>query len=189
MADFELVPRVAVIEAEVLAVTAVVVTGKVATFVPAGTVTFAGTTAWALLDARVTRDPPAGAFAERVTVPVDPAPPATEAGDSATELTFWASACGAGRSAAPRTPAAARRGALHARARRRTSRAVGRSAVGRLVSRIGGAPCRKGVVPRSPARRRTYRVFGMRAAASECEERESTGRSPESSSRRLIQAV
>ncbi len=55
--------------------TAVVVTVNVAEVAPAATVTEAGTVALALFEVRLTRNPPAGATAFRVTVPVDDAPP------------------------------------------------------------------------------------------------------------------
>lgn len=62
---------VAVMVAAVLAVTEPAVTGKVAVFVPAATVTETGTLATpALLDERVTTLPPTGALVESVTVPV-----------------------------------------------------------------------------------------------------------------------
>ena len=71
----------------VFAVTGLLVTVKVAVVAPAGTVTFAGTVAAAvlLLD-RVTTAPAAGAGPFNVTVPVDGVPPITEVGLSVTEL-------------------------------------------------------------------------------------------------------
>ena len=63
---------------EVEAVTARVVTAKVALVVPPGTVTLAGTVATvALLLERETRAPPLGAGALRVTLPVEGEPPLT----------------------------------------------------------------------------------------------------------------
>jgi len=53
----------------------------------AGTVTVAGTTALTLLLERVTLAPPAGAAPPSVTVPVEPWPPVTPAGEIARELT------------------------------------------------------------------------------------------------------
>jgi hypothetical protein len=68
------------------ALTALVVIGKVAEVAPACTVTLAATWAVAvsLLD-NVTTAPPAGAAPLKVTVPVDPLPPATVAGFTVTE--------------------------------------------------------------------------------------------------------
>ena len=68
------------IVADAFAATAVVVTVNVAVVEPAATVTFAGTDAAALLDVSVTTKPPAGAAADRVTVPVLETPPATDVG-------------------------------------------------------------------------------------------------------------
>jgi len=62
-----------------------VVTVKVADFRPAGTVTQAGTTAFALFEERLTFEPPAGATAYRVTVPVDDCPPTTVLGENVSE--------------------------------------------------------------------------------------------------------
>ena len=64
-----------------------VVIVKVALVAPAATVTLAGTWAAAmLLLVRVTRAPPEGATAAKVTVPVDEVPPMTEPGLSVTEV-------------------------------------------------------------------------------------------------------
>ena len=71
---------------DVFAATAVVVTLNVAVVAPAATVTLAGTVADALLDASVTTKPPAGAAADKVTVPVLDTPPATDVGFKETEL-------------------------------------------------------------------------------------------------------
>ena len=130
VADLELVPSVAVIEAEVLAVTAVVVTTNVPTLVPAGTVTLAGTTAWVLLEASVTTEPPAGAFAERVTFPLDPVPPTTVEGVTLTELTVCAIAGGADRRAAPRATTGAKRPRSPARGDRREAKVGGKTSIG-----------------------------------------------------------
>ena len=77
--------KVAEIVTAVDAETAAVDTAKVAEVDPAGTVTLDGTVADALLSDSATTAPPAGATALRVTVPVDPEPPRTAAGLSATE--------------------------------------------------------------------------------------------------------
>lgn len=74
-------PRVAVMVAEVLEATALVVIVKVAVVAFAGTVTFVGTCAAAvLLLESVTTAPPDGAGPLRVTVPVEDVPPITEVG-------------------------------------------------------------------------------------------------------------
>jgi len=76
-----LIPRVAVIVAEVLLATANVVTVKVPEVLPAGTVIDAGTVAAAVLVlCKETDAPPVGAGPVRVTVPVELAPPETEVG-------------------------------------------------------------------------------------------------------------
>ena len=65
-----------------------VVTVNVAVVAFAATVTLAGTcAAFVLLLERVTTAPPAGAGPFNVTVPVEGAPPTTEDGFTATELT------------------------------------------------------------------------------------------------------
>ena len=68
---------VAVTVTEVNAATSVVVTVNVIVFVPASTVTLAGTGNAALLLDRLTTVPPTGAFAFSVTVPVVPPPQMT----------------------------------------------------------------------------------------------------------------
>lgn len=73
-------PDVAVMTADVLAVTPVVVIGNVAVVAPPGTITNPGTTADVLLLPKSTSAPPFGAGCERVTVPVEAFPPTTEAG-------------------------------------------------------------------------------------------------------------
>ena len=83
----ELEPSVAVSVALVAAETAVVVTVKVAVVAPAATVTDAGTVALVLLELRLTTEPPVGAAADSVTVPVLDAPPATDVGLRAILLT------------------------------------------------------------------------------------------------------
>jgi hypothetical protein len=65
---------------ETVAVTVLVVMGKVVDADPAGTVTLAGTVAAALALESVTTAPPAGAIPVSVTVPVEEAPPFTVAG-------------------------------------------------------------------------------------------------------------
>ncbi len=68
-------------------VTELVVAVKVAVVAPAATVTEAGTWAAAVFElVSVTTAPPAGAAALNVTVPVDEAPPITEAGFTLTPL-------------------------------------------------------------------------------------------------------
>ena len=73
-------PALAVIVADVDAVTALVVIGKVAINDPAATVTFAGTLTAALLLDSPTVNPPAGAAAARRTVPCEAVPPVTVVG-------------------------------------------------------------------------------------------------------------
>ena len=60
--------------------TDVVPTVKVAVVAPAGTVTFAGTVAYAAFDVSPTTTPPSGATLLSVTVPVEELPPTTEVG-------------------------------------------------------------------------------------------------------------
>ena len=79
-------PIVAVMMGETALATAVVAMLNVAEDAPCATVTVAGRVAAALLDARFTTLPPAGAGPVSVTVPVDDAPPATVAGFSVTLL-------------------------------------------------------------------------------------------------------
>jgi|SRR5271157_4819555 len=71
--------------ADVVELTAVVVTVKVAVVAPAATVTLAGTVAEALLLPSVTAAPPVGAALLKVTVPVEEAPPVTVVGFKLTE--------------------------------------------------------------------------------------------------------
>ena len=66
--------KTAEIVTEVEVVTAVVVTVKLALVAPAGTVTLAGTEVAVEFSESVTTDPPAGAAALRVTVPVEDVP-------------------------------------------------------------------------------------------------------------------
>jgi hypothetical protein len=73
-------PNVPVIVTAVSVPTFTVVTANVAVVAPAATVTEAGTFPAALLDDRVTVDPPGGAGADNVTVPVEPAAPVTVVG-------------------------------------------------------------------------------------------------------------
>jgi hypothetical protein len=77
--------------AEVLRVTGLDVTAKVAAVALAATVTLAGTVAVeVLLLVRVTTAPPAGAGPLRVTFPVDNVPPFTVLGFKLTELSVAA---------------------------------------------------------------------------------------------------
>ena len=76
----DVVPRVAVIVAEVLADTLAVDTTNVALEAPPATCTVDGTVALELFDDRLTVKPPDGATLLRVTVPVTEAPPKTEFG-------------------------------------------------------------------------------------------------------------
>ena len=86
VAVFVTPPDVAVMVAEVLAVTCVVVTVKLTELAPAGTKTLAGTFAMeGLLLVRLTATPPTGAGPLRVTVPVEEFPPLTDVGDSVRE--------------------------------------------------------------------------------------------------------
>ena len=78
------VPRVAVIVADVAAVTELVVTVKVFELDPAATVILVGTPALVLLEEMLTRTPPAGAGPLSLTVPCDEIPPTTVVGESAT---------------------------------------------------------------------------------------------------------
>jgi hypothetical protein len=82
---FVTAPAIAVMVAVVEAPTATVDTENVVVEDAAGTVTEGGTVAAALSDDRVTAKPPACAGAERVTVPVDGAPPVNEVGLRVTE--------------------------------------------------------------------------------------------------------
>src|SRR5262249_20316796 len=72
----------------VVAVTAEVVTPKVAAVCPAGMTTFGGTLATPLLLERSAVAPPDGAAMFSVTVPVDEPPPVTEVGLSASDDTL-----------------------------------------------------------------------------------------------------
>jgi hypothetical protein len=76
----ELDPSVPVITAVVFVVTDVVVTVKEALVLPAATVTLPSTLADALLLESVTTEPPGGAPAVRLTVPVEVFPPVTSIG-------------------------------------------------------------------------------------------------------------
>src|SRR5580700_5784504 len=61
---------------------------------PAGTVTLAGTCTCGLLLCRLTRMPPEGAGAVKVTEPLRPVPPMTVLADSPTDATHAAGAAG-----------------------------------------------------------------------------------------------
>ncbi len=74
----------------VFALTAVVVTVKVAVVAPEATLTEVGTVALVELLLNVTVRPPEGAALERVTVPVDEVPPATLVGLRARDATVGA---------------------------------------------------------------------------------------------------
>lgn len=76
------------------AVTLTVVIANVADVAPAGTVTLAGTAAETLELVSVTTTPPAGAAPLRITVPVTPAPPTTDAGFTVTDLSETDAAAG-----------------------------------------------------------------------------------------------
>lgn len=81
----ELLPP-AVMIANVLLETGVVVIAKVTLLEPAGTVTLEETFATVeLLEERVTETPPVGASPFSVTVPVDEVPPVTELGERVTD--------------------------------------------------------------------------------------------------------
>ena len=76
------------------AVTLTVVMANVADVAPAGTVTETGTLAETLELVSVTTTPPAGAAPLRVTVPVTPAPPTTDAGLTVTDVSETDAAAG-----------------------------------------------------------------------------------------------
>lgn len=103
----------------VLDPTADVVAVKVAVVAPAATVTLAGTvTAAVLLLDTDTTAPPAGAADVNVTVPVDPVPPVTLDGFTATDVNVAgpAAACGVNRRVdenGPNTPDALRARTRH----------------------------------------------------------------------------
>ena len=80
----------AVMVAEAFAETAIVVIVNVALVAPSATVTLAGSVAAALLDARLTTTPPAGAAYPMLTAPVDVRPPGTVVGSSVTLTTVGA---------------------------------------------------------------------------------------------------
>ncbi len=77
---------VPVIDAFVVVETGEVEIANVAVVAPPRTVTFVGTEAFRELDDRVTAVPPAGDAPLRVTVPVEPAPPTTEVGETVNEV-------------------------------------------------------------------------------------------------------
>src|SRR4051794_12750171 len=86
VAGFVTPPYDADIVTVVTAATFGVVISNFAEVAPAATVTFAGTAAAALELLNATRAPSAGAGRLRYTVPIAPAPDATEAGLTVTEL-------------------------------------------------------------------------------------------------------
>jgi hypothetical protein len=90
VADLEVVPSLPVIVTLVCVPTAVVLTAKVAVVFPAATVTDASKVADLELLVSVTFIPPLLAPADNVTVPVEPAPPATVLGESVTEVSAGA---------------------------------------------------------------------------------------------------
>jgi hypothetical protein len=81
VADF-VTTSVPLINGFVTVVTVAVVIGKVAVLDPAGTVTVGGTDAATLLLESDTVNPPAPASAVSVTVPTEPVPPVTVAGET-----------------------------------------------------------------------------------------------------------
>ena len=84
-------PLLAEIVTDLAEVTVFVVIVRVATVLPAGTVTLAGTVATAVeLLVRVTTAPPDGAGPVKVTVPVDEVPPFTEVGFKLSEVSVAA---------------------------------------------------------------------------------------------------
>src|ERR1051326_4696740 len=87
VADFDVALYVAVTLPENVEVTPTVVMVKVPVVAPARTVMLAGTVAFVLVFARVTRAPPPGATALSVTVPVTLLPPGTVLGESASLMT------------------------------------------------------------------------------------------------------
>jgi len=80
IAVFVTLPAEAVIFTVWVALNAVVVTLNVAFVAPVGMNTLPGTVANAWLDARLTMNPPVGAFLEMVTVPPADEPPLMEVG-------------------------------------------------------------------------------------------------------------
>jgi len=74
--------------AKLVAVTAMVVTAKVAEVAPCGTVTEPGSWAAELFEERLINEPPAGAADDKVTVPVAPAPPRTAFGATVIDSRF-----------------------------------------------------------------------------------------------------
>jgi hypothetical protein len=86
-------PNEAVIVDEVVAVTVLVVTVKLALVAPDGTVTLAGTPVAVELSDNDTVAPPLGAAALNVTVPVEELPPATLVGLTETSESAAAGAC------------------------------------------------------------------------------------------------
>ena len=92
VADAERFGPLAVMRTDVVALTTVVVTAKVALELPATTVTLPGTEATAeFADWSVTINPPAGAALSSWTVAVELFPPTTDAGESERDATSAAS--------------------------------------------------------------------------------------------------
>src|SRR5215210_6177741 len=90
-------PTVPMITADWALVSCLVVTGKLARLAPAGTMTLAGTVAAAVLSlCRSTTNPPVGALAERVTLPVAGSGPTTSAGLTLSEVSVGVAVEGGG---------------------------------------------------------------------------------------------
>jgi hypothetical protein len=100
-------PALAVMVTGVDAITALVVTVKVALVAPCATVTLAGTDAALLLSLSATANPPDGAAAVNVTVPSDGLPPTTDVGFTAMAVSAACAAapCGVKRRAGENGPA------------------------------------------------------------------------------------
>ena len=88
LASAELVPKVALTEAVIVALTGAVFAEKVAVVFPLATITDAGTVVFAFAVDKFTTVPVAPAFAESVTVPVEEFPPTRVEGTNANFVTF-----------------------------------------------------------------------------------------------------